>query len=269
MQLFDGFIRIVSMGRKTRVHYPGAVYHVYARGVDRRPIFIDDEDRRSFLEKLHRVVSDSGARILCYCLMGNHFHLVIQVGVVPLSQIMQRILSGYCMWFNRRHERTGHLFEARHHADICLDDKYLLTLINYIHMNPVRAGLVSSPGGWPWSSYKPGAAIGDGFENFDPWPKPVDNLSLIRSQALDIPSLDSIGSFVAVQAKIEMAVLRSAVKKPALVAARRIFIKEAIRSGHAIKSAAEWLNMSRRSACRYAQERIDQMADLTPKGGRT
>lgn len=265
MQLFEGVNRIVSMGRKPRVHFPGAVYHVFTRGVDRRLIFLDDEDRRSFLERLRRIVSETGAKIIAYCLMGNHFHMVIQVDAVPLSMIMQRVLSGYCLWFNRRHERTGHLFEARHHANICLDDKYLLGLINYIHMNPVRAKLVSSPGDWPWSSYVPGASVEDGFENFDPWPKLVENLSLIRSQGSDIPSLDSIGSFVAVQAAIEIAVIRSRLREPAVVAARRAIVQEAVRNGYALKSAAEWLNISRRSASRYTQETYVQTACLTPR----
>lgn len=253
------------MGRKPRVHFPGAVYHVFARGVDRRPIFIDDEDRRSFLKRLRRIESDAGARIIAYCLMGNHFHLAIQVGVVPLSMIMQRVLSGYCMRFNRRHARTGHLFEARHHANLRLDDRYLLGLINYIHMNPVRAGLVSSPGDWPWSSYVPGASVDDGFENFDPWPKPPENLSLIRKPASDRPTLDSIGSFVAVQSAMETTVIRSGLREPAVVAARRAIVQEAVRSGHALKSAAKWLNISLRSASRYAQESYVQPAGLTPK----
>jgi len=255
---------MISMGRKQRIHFPGAVYHVFTRGVDRRPIFIDDEDRRSFLERLRRVASDAGAQIIAYCLMGNHFHLAIKVGVVPLSMIMQRVLSGYCMHFNLRHERTGHLFEARHHANICLDDRYMLGLINYIHMNPVRAGLVPSPGGWPWSSWVPGASVDEGFENFDPWPKPADIASLIRNQALDLPSLDSIGSVVAVVSAIEPTVFRSGLREPAVVAARRAFVQEAVRRGHALKSAAEWLNISQRSASRYTKESCVRSADLTP-----
>lgn len=252
------------MGRKQRIHFQGAVYHAYDRGVDRRPIFFDDEDRRSFLEILHRIVLDSGAKIFAYCLMGNHFHLAIQVAIVPLGAIMQRLLSQYGMRFNLRHERTGHLFEARHHADLCLDDRHLLALINYIHMNPVRAGLVSSPEDWPWSSYVPGSSVDDGFQNFDPWKDLRSEVNLVRVPEAESSSLDSIGSFVAVQAGIETTVIRSGVKEPAVVAARRAIVQEAVKNGHALKAAANWLNITRRSASRYLRERIVPPADLTP-----
>lgn len=252
------------MGRRQRVHYAGAVYHVFARGVDRRPIFIDDDDRRSFIQRMRRITSESGARIHAYCLMGNHFHMAIQVGVVPLSKIMLRILSGYCMEFNRRHGRTGHLFETRHHAFLCMDDNYLLGLINYIHMNPVRARLVLIPADWPWSSYAPGASADEGFENFDPWPEPPEIANMIRSREVERPSLDSIGEFVSVRTKIAMTVIRSPLRKPAVIAARREIVLEAVRNGHAIKSAADWLNISRRSASRYVEETYGQTAGLTP-----
>lgn len=90
--------------------------------------------------------------ILAYCLMPNHFHLAVKVSTVPLGRVMLRILTSYVNTFNNRHERTGHLFEARHKAKICLTDRYLLGLIRYIQMNPVRAKLVKNAEDWPWSS---------------------------------------------------------------------------------------------------------------------
>lgn len=235
-----------------------------ARGVDRRPIFVDDEDRAGFLERLRRIEGETGARVVAYCLMGNHFHFAIQVGPVPLAMVMQRLLAGYAMRFNRRHERTGHLFEARYKANVCLDDRYLLGLINYIHMNPVRAGLVSSPKDWPWSSYVPGAASDDGFTDFDPWPKP-EQVRLARSATPGIADLEAIGSSVSARTAIDLVILRSTLREPAAVEARRVFVQEAVRNGHALKSAAKWLNVSRRSASRYAHESYGQTAGLTPK----
>src|SRR6185503_15252840 len=97
--------------------------------------------------------SEMSCTILAYCLMGNHFHLAMRVGNIPLSRIMHRMLTTYAMAFNFRHDRTGHLFQARYKAILCLDDAYLLGLVRYIHLNPVRAGLVPKPENWPWSSH--------------------------------------------------------------------------------------------------------------------
>ncbi len=93
--------------------------------------------------------------IYAYCLMPNHFHLALKVSAVPLGSLMQRILTGYSITFNHRHDRTGHLFQARYKSIPCLEDRYLLSLINYIQMNPVRAGLVKSAADWSWSSRSP------------------------------------------------------------------------------------------------------------------
>lgn len=141
------------MPRPPRIHYPGAVYHVMARGVDGRQIFIDDRDRRDFLRIILALRSETQFSILAYCLMGNHFHFAARVGSTPLSHIIQRLLTKYVLGFNQRHDREGHLFQARYKAALCLNDAYLITLIRYIHMNPVRAGLTKAPEDWPWSSY--------------------------------------------------------------------------------------------------------------------
>ncbi|MCR4295507.1 MAG: transposase, partial [Elusimicrobia bacterium] len=119
-----------------------------AKGVDGRAIYTDDADRIGFLKSLNRIVNESGASVLAYCLMGNHFHLAIKVGAVPLSSVLQRILTSHALTFNIRHDRTGHLFQARYRSNLCLTDAYLTALIRYIHMNPVRAGLVSRPEDW-------------------------------------------------------------------------------------------------------------------------
>lgn len=169
------------MPRKPRIHFPGAVYHAMARGVERRPIFADDHDRRRFLDLMCRHERELGAKIIAYCLMGNHFHLAIRVAASTLGTFMQRLNGDYAGGFNHRHDRVGHLFESRYKDKLCLDDRYLLTLIHYIHMNPVRAGMVSHPGDWPWSSFKPTDGPFPNLDGFVPWDSPDPKLDLKRT----------------------------------------------------------------------------------------
>lgn len=256
---------MVGMGRLPKVHFPGAIYHAYARGVDGDDIFVDDQDRIAFLAVMRRIESELSVRVIAYCLMGNHFHFAIQVGQVPLSTAMQRLLTSYCMWFNRRHNRTGHLFGGRHKAKLCTDDRYLAGLIRYIHMNPVRAGLVAAPGDWPWSSYQPGESVGTETVDFDPWPKDLREVDMMRS-AVKLVDLDTVGSTVAVRTGIDRGCLRSESREERVIAARRFFVREAARGGHTLGSAAKWLGISSRTASRYVREDNVMVAGLTPTG---
>lgn len=229
-----------------------------ARGVDGRDIYADDLDRTRFLEGMRRIARETSASVLAYCLMGNHFHLAIQVASAPLSFVMQRILCSYVPAFNHRYDRTGHLFQARHKAIVCLTDRYLARLIQYIHLNPVRAGLVLEPKDWPWSSYRPENDVHEDLSDFDPWPKerftgPV----LLRTPNLEVPDLDSIGSTVAAKLGLELNPLRSSCKERALVAGRRQFVQESIRKGYSLAAAARWLNTTRSSVSRYAHSGIN------------
>ena len=115
---------------------------------------MDTADRQEFLLSLSRARASVGFQVLAYCLMPNHFHLLLRVGNVPLPRIMQGLLTGYATRFNLRQGKTGHLFQSRYKAILCTDDSYLLTLVRYIHQNPVRAGFVADPSDWPWSSYR-------------------------------------------------------------------------------------------------------------------
>jgi REP element-mobilizing transposase RayT len=244
------------MGRKPRIHYVGAVYHAMARGVDGRDIFIEDRDRRIFLKGLSRTVEESSAEVLAYCLMGNHFHLAVRVGHVSLASIMQRLLTGYSLAFNRRYDRTGHLFQARYKAILCLDDAYLLGLVRYIHMNPVRAGLTSTPQEWPWSSL--GGQGQDNFEagsmEFDPWPNDmVRSVDLMRCPKTDEQDIADIGEAISARTGIHLQELRSETRRRAVVAAKRLFTQEAVRRGHSLIFVAKWLNSTRSSATRYAR----------------
>lgn len=141
------------MPRKPRLHYPGAVYHVILRGNSGQDIFFDAGDRTRFFLLLQESVERFGHRIHAFCLMTTHLHAAIQVGDVPLSRIMQNVGFRYTQFINRKYKRSGHLFQGRFKALLIDVDSYLLELIRYIHLNPVRAGMSHHPGAYPWSSH--------------------------------------------------------------------------------------------------------------------
>ena len=140
------------MARPLRLDVPGAVYHVTARGNERRAIFRDDEDRHDYLSRLAFYREKFGFRLLAYCLMTNHIHLAIRRGASALSRVMASLHSSYTQSFNRRHRRVGHLFQGRYKSFLVQEDRYLQALIRYIHQNPVRAGIVGKAADYPWSS---------------------------------------------------------------------------------------------------------------------
>lgn len=142
------------MARKPRVHVTGGLYHVMLRGNGGQPIFVDDADRSSLCDLIADGVDRFGHRILAYCLMGNHLHLAVEVGEVPLSRIIQNLAFRHTRAFNWRVKRSGHLFQGRYRALLVDRDSYLLELVRYIHTNPVRGGLVSDPGAWVWSGHR-------------------------------------------------------------------------------------------------------------------
>lgn len=141
------------MPRPPRIFHEGAIYHVFARGNRREPIFYEPGHYRRFLRILHRVWEDSDFSVLAYCLMPNHFHLAMRAGTQPLGKPMQRLLSTYARTLNRETARLGHVFERRYHALAVVRPNYLQALVRYIHLNPVRAGLSADPRHYPWSSH--------------------------------------------------------------------------------------------------------------------
>jgi len=142
------------MGRKPRLHYPGALYHVILRGNAREKIFFANIDRNRFYLFLQEGVERYRFRVHAFCLMTNHVHLALQVGDIPLSLIMQSLVGRYTRWVNWRKSRIGHLFQGRYKAIMVDADAYLAELVRYIHLNPVRAEMVGDPGEYPWSSHR-------------------------------------------------------------------------------------------------------------------
>ncbi|SKC88488.1 transposase [Maledivibacter halophilus] len=141
------------MARKQRIHYEGALYHVICRGNNREYIFDKEEDKKIYLETILRYKEKYKFKLYAYCIMDNHGHLLIEVGKVPLSKIMQGIQQVFTMKYNKKNGRTGHVFEQRYKAILCNKDEYLLSLIRYIHQNPMRAGIKEKLD-YQWSSHR-------------------------------------------------------------------------------------------------------------------
>ena len=142
------------MGRPIRIHVDGGIYHVIMRGNAREPIFFDSNDHRELNQITAEGLERYNCRLHAFCWMTNHIHAAIQVSDRPLSEFMCWSASKYARFINRKRGRTGHLFERRHKAFLVRDDAYLLGLVRYIHLNPVRSGLVSSPEQYLWSSHR-------------------------------------------------------------------------------------------------------------------
>jgi putative transposase len=131
------------MPRKSRIDAPGAFHHVIARGINRQKIFLDDSDKKNFLDRLSALLKDSGIKCYAWAVLDNHFHLLLRTGAVPISTLMRRLLTGYAVSHNLRHERFGHLFQNRYKSILCQEDPYILELVRYIHLNPLRAKIAS------------------------------------------------------------------------------------------------------------------------------
>ena len=130
------------MPRKARIDAPGALHHVMARGIERRNIFTDNADCDDFLSRVENIIEESNTLCYAWSLVQNHFHLLLKTGNIPIATVMRRLLTGYVIRFNRRHSRNGHLFQNRYKSILCQKDVYLKELIRYIHLNPLRAGIV-------------------------------------------------------------------------------------------------------------------------------
>ena len=132
------------MPRQARLDSPGTLHHVMMRGIERRNIFLGDEDRKNFLSRVREISLDTGTRILAWALLSNHVHLLLFSGGVGLPAFMRKLLTGYAVWFNRDHRRRGHLLQNRYKSIVCEEDPYLMELVRYIHLNPMRRSIVKN-----------------------------------------------------------------------------------------------------------------------------
>jgi len=140
------------LARGARVEYPGALYHVIQRGNNREHIFERPEDKEYLIDQLRKSVAVDGMELYAYVVMSNHYHLALRTCVEPLRKVMHRINTRYGLYYNRAIERTGHVFEGRYKAITVENERYLISLIRYIHLNPVRAGICSKIQDYLWSS---------------------------------------------------------------------------------------------------------------------
>ena len=145
------------MPREARLDYPGALHHVVARGVARGKIFGDDDDKRAFLGRMGELFRKSKTVCYAWSLMPNHFHLLLRTGADPLWRVMQKLLTWYAIRYNHKYRRVGHFFQNRYKAILCEEELYLLELVRYIHLNPLRAGMVEDLDGlrgYSWCGHR-------------------------------------------------------------------------------------------------------------------
>jgi len=152
------------MGRPLRIEYAGAFYHITSRGNERRSIFRTKGDYERFIGYLESATERYGARIHCFCLMPNHYHLLLETPRANLHAILHHLNTSYTNYFNAKTGRVGHLFQGRYRAILVEKDVYALELSRYIHLNPFRANLIKDPSDYPWSSYLAYVERGKGWE---------------------------------------------------------------------------------------------------------
>jgi len=180
------------MPRKSRIDAPGSVHHVIIRGIERSSIFRDSKDYESFLTRLAELFSETSTSCYAWVLMKNHVHLLLRSGLVPLSSLMRRLLTGYAQQFNRRHNRAGHLFQNRYKSFLCEEEPYLLELLRYIHLNPIRAGAANDMSALeklPWCGH--GVIMG---KNKQDWQDSAFVLRLFHEQ--QAPARKAYAAFV-------------------------------------------------------------------------
>lgn len=150
---------IASMARQLRLEFAGGLYHLTARGNAQAAIYQDNDDRKLFLDLLGREIDQQGWLCYAYCLMDNHYHLLIETPEANLSKGMRRLNQVYTQAFNRRHGRVGHVLQGRYKSIVVDKDNYFLELSRYIVLNPVRAGMVKAAQEWSWSNYRATAGM--------------------------------------------------------------------------------------------------------------
>jgi len=132
------------MPRQARLDAPGVLHHIMIRGIECRKIFINGKDRGDFLDRLAKLLPETQTACYAWAFIQNHAHFLFRTGVAPLARVMRRLLTGYAVSFNRSHKRQGQLFQNRYKSIVCQEDAYLKKLVRYIHLNPVRAGIIQS-----------------------------------------------------------------------------------------------------------------------------
>lgn len=153
------------MGRVARIRSKTGIYHIMLRGIDKRNIFLDDEDRMKFIEKLVKAKVVADFKLYGYCLMDNHVHLLIGEQE-EIGTSIKRMTVGYVQWHNNKHGRTGHLFQNRYMSEVVETESYLINVLRYIHQNPVKAKIIKHAKDYEWSSYHQYLSVYKGQSSF-------------------------------------------------------------------------------------------------------
>lgn len=224
-------------------------------------IFTSDTDRRVFLTYLIEIIRRFNLSLFAYCLMGNHFHFLVAVKDAPLEAAMKDLLSHYALYFNWKHERVGHLFQGRYGALLCKNLDYIIRLVAYIHMNPVRAGLAEAPARWAWSSHDefmrlsgPFLDLGQlenltGLEPREARRRYLTHLRDIEREPRRDPTLQELLTKAAIQSGIDPADLVSGNRGTAYTCAKLLLIRWAERRGYTDVQIAAALNCSPAAIC--------------------
>ncbi len=282
--------------RQQRVEFEGAIYHVMQRGNNKETIFQGEADKRFFIAELANSKKKYGFKLFGYVLLDNHYHLLLQTGTVPLSKIMQRQNSLYSRYHNRVHERIDHLFGLRYKSIIVEDERYLLTVLRYLHWNPVKAGMAKCVSEYKWSSdsfYRQGinGLVDTGFiSNIlsesrrhaideylriiqDQFALEKDLQSIIGDEIIvDIiedgdqnkKELDSILSETGIDDE-QLALIKDGSRMRELIPYKVLFVNEALRHGYKIKEIADHVNVSSQAISKLKKSSIDRKEILTPQ----
>ncbi|PCI39773.1 MAG: hypothetical protein COB53_02570 [Elusimicrobia bacterium] len=256
------------MMRRSKVHVAGIIFHAYNRGNNRETVFHDDADHTIFLMILEKAREKFDFRLYAFCLMPNHFHLLLEVGEIPLWKIMHWMQLKYAIYYNKRYDHTGHVFQERFKSTICAKNSYFLELLRYIHLNPVRAKLCDDVLDFRWSSAKayfepPGDIVVDvkfPLSIFAPDPENARTRLLeffregigIDSNKTDpqkmtaqkLPSLNDILATISRETLINEQTIKSDSRQHPTARARKLFISSAYDRGHHPQAISAYLNCS-------------------------
>jgi REP element-mobilizing transposase RayT len=255
------------MPRVPRSHQPEVPLHIIARGVEKRDIFLDDADRRFFMNCVRDAFHKYAVKLFTDVLMSNHFHLLAMATGVPIGVAMHLVQTRYAHYFNNRYERAGHLFENRFHSVPVLDLRHFVTVAAYIIENPIRAGLVSTPGAWAWSSY--GEMLGGdrGLLDLDALPGllGLEKAEFVEAFAERLATNSSRRAAMKLDQMIDEAAAlcglspeqaASGERGAAFTYARKHVLDWGTAAGYSIEQIAEALNCSRGAMFRLSRRRV-------------
>jgi len=241
------------MPRHARQKSNSAIYHIILRGINRQQIFEDEEDKDRLIETLQTCKDKSGFRLFAYCLMGNHFHLLLKVEKEDLELIVKRIAGSYAYWYNLKYRRIGHLFQDRFKSEAVEDDRYFFAVLRYIHQNPLKAGLCKEIRTYKYSSYGEYIKGHSGMLEIDYVFSMIDKESFVRfnEEITDIKCFDVENEGARLNDSDAMAILQKVSKcsnasefQALEIAYRDQFLKELRRNGLSIRQISRLTGVS-------------------------